>query len=102
MICLSCGTDNDNRSRFCGHCGRKLQSRFVMAERSQAQGASQAGGLLLSFGSLSWRRIRHHLEAWLVVLLLLGAVVVSGRTQDPLALYVAVPLAGLVALLRKY
>ncbi|WP_029898175.1 zinc ribbon domain-containing protein [Desulfohalovibrio reitneri] len=103
IICTRCGGPNEDRALVCVVCGRKLQSarkagdegRSPLEFRDSPEPLS-LGGFLRGEGGL-----RRHLEAWAGLAVLLGAAGYGLATGEYLPLWLAVPVVGLAAWLRK-
>ena len=101
IICTGCGKKNDDASRFCEQCGRKLQSSYKPAAPSDGPspflapftGRGADGELRLALGRM--------IEAWIYVLALTGTAAACAWFDVWWPLYPAVAVVGLAAWLRK-
>ncbi len=100
IICTGCGGNNQDDARFCFQCGRKLQSDFTA-------GPDSGGSFFLQehiperFREMLDEGVGKYVEAWLYILVLVVTAIACMWENDYRALYVAAPLAGLIAWLRK-
>ena len=98
VICTRCGQRNDDAERACTKCGRKLQSFFTVPDYGPAE--DETDGLRLEFRSFNGRFLRQCLEAWALLLVVLGVAAYGAATGDWLPMYVALPLAAALAWFR--
>lgn len=99
IVCTRCGSPNDDVSRVCMKCGHKLQSgrkHHHLAETGEPLPREmrplKAPGLLSGAGK--------YLEAWVLVLVLGGAVGYALYSGSWVAVYVAGGATALTALAR--
>ena len=100
IVCTGCGRKNDDNALFCEGCGRKLQSRH----RPGADGGEYLPldpGIPSRFLEFIGEGIGKYVESWLYVLFLVATAIACMWENDYRALYVAAPLVGLLAWLRK-
>ena len=100
ILCTGCGRKNDDDSRFCEACGRKLQSSRsapTSSPTAEPLGPFEHKGM----PPKGWADLAKLAEAWayLALLLAVGGACLYLREWWPL--YPAVGLLALVAVVRK-
>ena len=73
MICNKCGQENPDEAMTCLVCGHKLQSGWKPLENGNGRGGGDPIALLREPNPASRKKIRKHVEAWAVVVLVLAA-----------------------------
>lgn len=99
VICTSCGHDNSDTARFCPKCGRKLQSFCTVPDAGRQ--VEEDPKLKLNFARLDSVFFRRCFEAWTLLLMVAGGMSYGLVSDDWLPMYVLMPMAGLIAWLRK-
>ena len=99
VICTRCGHINQDRERSCTQCGHKLQSFFTVPDLAGKPVEDER--LRLTFCRFDGRFMRKCMEAWVLVVVVGGAVAYGLLHGDWVALYAALPAAAVIAWLRK-
>jgi hypothetical protein len=104
IICVKCGTDNEDSSPQCAKCGRKLQSgRGAAPERPDMVRPGEPDEADYSFEPGERRRHLYlrHVEPWIYVLVVLGGLAASLRSMSLWPLYVLAPVVAVIAWMRR-
>lgn len=101
IICTGCGKKNDDESRFCEQCGKKLQSS--RAPIFQESPSERPLGQFLHKGVSpeSKHTLRRMIEAWAYIMLLGGVFGACLHYKTWWPLYPAVGVIGLIIWARR-
>ena len=100
MICNKCGQENIDEAMTCLGCGHKLQSGWKPPEHGNGTGGGDPIALLREPSPASRKKIRKHVEAWTVVVLVLAAATGLAYLELYWPLYVLIGAAAAYALAR--
>lgn len=101
IICTGCGKTNDDESRFCEKCGKKLQSSRQPVEPGTGAPAPLTRFEHVGIPEDRWAALKRMMEAWCYLGVLVGVAVVCAVYEIWWPLYPAVGLLGLLLFFRK-
>ncbi|MBI4803604.1 MAG: zinc ribbon domain-containing protein [Desulfovibrio sp.] len=73
MICNKCGQENPDEAMNCLVCGHKLQSGWKQLRNGNGANGYAPIAMLREPGPASRKKIRKHVEAWTVAVIVLAA-----------------------------
>lgn len=101
MICNKCGQENPDEAMTCLVCGHKLQSGWKPMDRENGAGGGDQIAMLREPGPGPRKRIRKHMEAWTVAVLVVVAATGFVFLELYWPLYLLIGAAGAYALGRR-
>lgn len=101
IICTGCGKPNDDESRFCAKCGKKLQS-----SRQPVDSGGDSSAPLTRFKHVGipddrWASLKRMVEAWCYLGVLVAVAVGCSFYDTWWPLYPAVGLLAVLLFFRK-
>lgn len=101
IICTGCGTKNDDESRHCEKCGKKLQSSRAAYVPEEPKKQPLGQFLHKGVSKDSQNSLKRMIEAWAYIMLLGGVFAACLHYEIWWPLYPAVGVIGLIIWARK-
>lgn len=101
IICTGCGKPNDDGSRFCDKCGKKLQSSRQAVESGSSAPEPLTGFKHVGIPEDRWLKLKRLMEAWCYLGLFVAVAVVCAVYEIWWPLYPAVGVLAALLIFRK-